>query len=655
MSVVDVTFTVGGTDYVLPLRSIKPASSVADQPQPMLVGQATAQTGVGAYSTYCKDFSGPIGQEFWDMDSEVQGFRSGALIAPFGYLQLAPGATEAVSDTATTTPKIMPSSIGAAMPAGGTDDYRVVLPLGKEIHWCAAGDLTSWSTEYVGTANVTQCSGLIKLPMVGTPYGRLYASFASNTDDGDFNLMYSNDYGDSWSDSGIAGEAICYHHIYGPNTFYHFLYVAKQDGTITRYGTGGHTGGQMLDQAPGRVTFLAPEFGNNGVFFIKNGNLYSTKSDDPTTPDYDTLQTYPNLSGLVCGTMLSTSTVAVTTGSPSGIWKVSLGGEARWIGLPPNMAGEYAKIVYLLAVEDDLVALATNAAGTNTTVLICPYVLTGGSPEEVIRSIFYPPEKRAWIPAYANWQPLAVIAKKPYAAVCLPIVSYVTYQATKALFIMCYDGSGSYIYHMPMPTHGSVAPGGNYASGTHSRVMPTFAPMPEMTGPFFGVDIGYDIDEVAAGADEAIRMYYSTDGSDPTTEIGDGLDTVGRGAYSFTLSTPVAARALELKVSLIRGSTATYTPRVLWMAPRWHKKRPLRQSWLFEVDTIEWMRRESKTYDGLMADIATIHNVTTPPSMTIGKLTTTYKIDVERVTPEWGEAETPDRVGPIQLLVQEIP
>jgi len=102
------------------------------------------------------------------------------------------------------------------------------------------------------------------------------------------------------------------------------------------------------------------------------------------------------------------------------------------------------------------------------------------------------------------------------------------------------------------------------------------------------------------------------------------------------------------------GTTTTLSPRVFWVAPNWWKKQPLRQRWRMEVDVNTWMEHESKDYDSLMTDIATIHDATTPVSMSIGNLSTTYSVNIQRVTADWREAETPGRVGPITLLVQEI-
>lgn len=648
MSVVDVKFTVSGTTYVIPVRSIKPAPAVADQPERMLIGAASAETGLGVYHTFCRDFSGPPGQEFWDLDSKRQGYRSGGLVAPFGYLQLPTGASLGDSDAATTSPLVMASAIGAGFPGSGADpDQRVVLPLGKTLIRSDAGDPTTWTEEYSGTANVTQVVSLIEVPISTSPYSRLYASFASSTNDGDYAMYYSDTAGDTWSTTSVNGEAIAYTTYYGGymSLPYKCLWVAKRDGTLTRY-EGKHDGtSHTVMQDPGRITFLSGGFSfDDGVFFLKNGRLYWDLSDDPTTADFDDLKTYPNLTGLACGTMLDGRMPVVCNGTPGGIWKIGWNG-AEWMGLPANMATEYGKIVYLLAVEGDLVALATNPAGTNTVVLICPQA--GPTPPSS------PTPTPLETPLWERWQPIATIAKKPYAAFAHNVVGYPTYQKGHTLFIMCYDGSGSYVYHMLMPSGGAVVPGGDYASGTHNRVLPTFAPMPDLTGPFFGVEVAYDVDEVGSG-DEAISVKYSTNGSDPTTEIGT-INSVGRGVTSLDLSTPVAARVLDVKVEMTRGTTSTYTPRVFWLAPKWYKKRPLRESWLFEIDTLEWMRRTSNAYDDLMAIIATIHDATTPPSMTIGKISTTYSISIERVTPEWGEADTPDRVGPIELLVQEIP
>jgi hypothetical protein len=72
------------------------------------------------------------------------------------------------------------------------------------------------------------------------------------------------------------------------------------------------------------------------------------------------------------------------------------------------------------------------------------------------------------------------------------------------------------------------------------------------------------------------------------------------------------------------------------------------------IDVYEWVQSYG-AYDDLLTTVASLYDKTTPITMTIGDLATTYNVIIERVIPHLAQAERPDVLGPLRLILQEAP
>jgi hypothetical protein len=487
-----------------------------------------------------------------------------------------------------------------------------------------------------------------------TQVARLWAAGAAAA--ADFYLRYSEDGGATWSAHGTyQGEALATVRKRQGFGQVYWVLVGKRSGEVYGFNPQGTTATFCEATGGGRIVFLRAEYGGHSqIWFLKGGKLLELKWESLYgSTNFADIAYYPGLEGLTCGCMLGGNPV-VSDGSPGGIWRVT-DEDIQWLGLPPQLASAFTKIAWLGANGGDVVALAEDADGA-TTLLVCSSPGKQGeqdlTPRTIAQKVGLAPVSPSPNP-WETWQPILTVAKKPYA-IHFGRLGNEGIGYSSASFLLCYDASHSYIYPFHMPRGGVIPVGGKYASGTYHRVMPTFAPMPSETGMFFGVEVGYDLPEAGSG-DEAIQASYSPDNGSTWTEFSSsGINTPGRSSSTLLASTPVAFRTIDLRVSLTRGTTATKSPTVLWFTPIWFKRRALRYRWDVTIDVDEWVRSYG-AYDDLLTSVASLYDKTTPITMTIGDLATTYNVIIERVIPHLAQAERPDVLGPLRLILQEAP
>jgi len=643
-----------GTKF--PVIGFNPTESLPDQPPSVLIGSASEVSAPGIYRTPCRDFSGPAGQEFWDSDLPKQGYRSGGLMGDSGYLVLPTGPEDAETSTADTVPAICPSNVGLSYAPADGSDPRQILPMGNTI-WRSDAGTIGFANEGAGNP-VATITGATQIAAIVALYkataARLWAAGAAAA--ADFYLRYSDDGGATWPTHGtFQGEALATVRKRQGFGETYWVLVGKRTGEVYGFNTASQTVTFCEATGGGRIVFLTAEYTSRSIWFLKGGRLAELNWESMRgTTNAASVDYYPGLEGLTCGCLLGSDPV-VCDGSPGGIWRVT-DEDIQWLGLPPNLALQFTKIVYLAADKGDIIALAEDAAGA-TTLLVCTVPGQSAGAKQGTRQTIA--QKTGFVPttpypnAWESWQPILTVAQKPYA-LHIGRLGESGKGYVSACFLMCYDATTSYIYPFYMPRGGVRPPGGRYASGTYHRVMPTFAPMPSETGMLFGVEIGYDLPEAGTG-DEAIQASYSLNNCSTWAEFSAaGINTVARSSATLLHATPIAFRVIDLRISLTRGATVTKTAMILWFTPIWFKRRGLRWRWEMAIDVEDWAKNYG-AYDHLLAALDTLYGKTTPITMTIGNLVTTYQVMIERIIPDLSQAERPDILGSLRLILQETP
>src|SRR3990167_316912 len=210
--------TIGSITF--PTKGFLPSDAVPDEPDRLVIGRLTVADRSGTYRTPCTDFYGGLGQEFWDLNSSQQGYRSGILNGQPGYLILPSLVSVKKTDaTAPITSPVIPYSAPLAVYQEVLNDtgLRTIVGLGNRIFRSDKGSVGAWTAVGTVTDDIvpepdvvcTQITSIGVQQKVTSPHfaGKLWAAGASAT--GSHFLLKSTNGGATWSaDTVLKGEAL---------------------------------------------------------------------------------------------------------------------------------------------------------------------------------------------------------------------------------------------------------------------------------------------------------------------------------------------------------------------------------------------------------------------------------------------------------------
>lgn len=651
--------TLGST--VFPLISLLPSTAAPAEPERRLTGRASLAHRENTYYTEVNDFSGPFGQETWDMDSTRQGFRDGSLLGTEDYLVLPPGFTEELDPVVAepTTFVVFPGNVGIASNAadrasGIQAETRQFVAVGPAV-W--RSDLGVYTFSESGNPVLdfpnkgeaaTQITSIIRVSRETQEY--IWVAGASAT--GDHVLYYSAD-GTSFSASNITGEAVAAVGT-GLAGSYPEIVVAKSDGSIVRVNPSGETGPTPVTtdietESTGRTVFLGPGWygglpGTPGLWMIKGGRLMFINWSRKDTREGTALEELPSLPMLVHGCLHFQP--VVTDG-----WNILRvhPDYVEWLGLPPNLT-QFSQVRYVAVAEGFVWAVVIDGSSpANTSVLAAS--LTRRGEEDTT-------------PIWERWQLVASLAGKTGYALHFGAPkpeAYVPTGAHKGL-LMSYDAGESYIHSFDVPSPGgTLPPGGTYAT-TANRSMPIFTGgMPDVEGTWAGVDISWVFPDNTGTIQFHRRIGTATTWTQVGPTIsGSSVGSASKAVYGVTEldeSTAQAFTTIETRPTITGASPYNQSPRILGMVYRWEKHQNLRYTFALEIDAEAYMKHNGKEYDDLLADIATLYDTTTPLTLAVDGWTANYTVRFAKrggVTIAPDQALRGDTVGNPILLLEEV-
>lgn len=194
--------TLGST--VFPLISLHPSTAAPAEPERRLTGRASLAHRENTYYTEVNDFSGPFGQELWDMDSLAQGFRDGGLQGGEGYLILPMGIDQEVDPHTVepTTLAIYPGNVGLTSARSDVEqgqntaksDYRQFVAVGAAIWRSDSGLYTFTEPLTYAAATISFASATKKISdsadgLAGFTEGRSVVVSGSTDNDGTYTIV----------------------------------------------------------------------------------------------------------------------------------------------------------------------------------------------------------------------------------------------------------------------------------------------------------------------------------------------------------------------------------------------------------------------------------------------------------------------------------